>query len=330
MADRLKVGGGVAAGAGRLIAIRLGLGLATLFALSMLVFAATQALPGDAAVQVLGPHASASQMVAMRERLGLDRPLLTQYTGWVGGMLRGQLGTSLADGEPVARLLAPRIAATAMVVLLASGLAIPIALGLGVWSAMRRDSLVDVLGSGITLVAASLPEFVVGIGLIVLLATGVWHLLPPVSLIDPARSLWAQIPSIALPVLTLVVASIPYVLRMVRGSMVEVLDSDYVAMARLNGISERRVVLWHALPNAIAPTIQVIALTLNYLAGGVVVVEAVFNYPGVGTALVQAVRYRDLPVVQLLVLAIGAFYVVSNLLADLAAILITPRLRTAL
>ncbi len=327
MAERLSP---ALAGAGRLIALRLAVGVATLLALSALVFAATQALPGDAATQVLGPHASASQVAAMRARLGLDRPLATQYADWVFGIVHGRLGTSLADGEPVSRLLAPRIAATGMVVLGAASLAIPLALLFGVWSAVRRDRAVDLIGSAITLAAASLPEFVVGIGLIVLLATGPLRIFPAVSLLDPARALWRQMPSIALPVLTLVVASIPYVLRMVRGSMIEVLDSDYVTMARLNGIPERRVVLHHALPNAIGPAVQVIALTLNYLAGGVVVVEAVFNYPGIGTALVQAVRYRDLPVVQFLVLAIGAFYVASNLVADLVAILITPRLRTAL
>jgi peptide/nickel transport system permease protein len=318
------------AGIARLAARRVLVGLLTLLALSILVFAATQALPGDAAVQVLGPHASAAQVGAMRARLGLDQPVSAQYLAWIAGLARGDLGRSLANGDPVSAVLAPRVWATAVLVVLAAGLSIPLALALGVWTATHRNRWLDHAASAATLALAAVPEFVVGIALVVLLATGFVQLLPPVSLIDPNEPLLNQLDALALPTLTLVVASTPYVLRMVRSSMVEVLDSDYVAMARLNGIPERRVVLRHALRNAIGPAIQVVALTLTYLAGGVVVVEAVFNYPGVGTALVEAVRYRDLPVVQILALAIGSVYVICNLAADLAVTLVTPRLRTAL
>jgi peptide/nickel transport system permease protein len=317
-------------GIARLAARRVLVGLLTLLALSILVFAATQALPGDAAVQVLGPHASAAQVGAMRARLGLDQPVSAQYLAWIAGLARGDLGRSLANGDPVSAVLAPRVWATAVLVVLAAGLSIPLALALGVWTATHRNRWLDHAASAATLALAAVPEFVVGIALVVLLATGFVQLLPPVSLIDPNEPLLNQLDALALPTLTLVVASTPYVLRMVRSSMVEVLDSDYVAMARLNGIPERRVVLRHALRNAIGPAIQVVALTLTYLAGGVVVVEAVFNYPGVGTALVEAVRYRDLPVVQILALAIGSVYVICNLAADLAVTLVTPRLRTAL
>ena len=314
----------------RLIAWRIAVGLLTLLALSALVFAATQALPGDAATQVLGPHASAAQVADLRNRLGLDRPVPAQYAAWISGVAHGDLGRSLANGDPVREVLAPRIWATAVLVLLAAGLAIPLALALGVWTATHRDGALDLAVATATLALAAVPEFVVGILLVVLLATGPLQLLPPVSLIDPDLPLLGQWDALVLPTLTLVAASTPYVLRMMRASMVEVLDSDYIVMARLNGVPERRIVLRHALRNAVGPAIQVVALTLTYLAGGVVVVEAVFNYPGIGTALVEAVRYRDLPVVQVLSLAIGSVYVVCNLAADLAVVLVTPRLRTAL
>jgi peptide/nickel transport system permease protein len=313
-----------------LIGGRLAIGLLTLLALSVLVFAATQALPGDAAVQVLGPHASQTQILDMRQRLGLDRPIPVQYAHWISGVVRGDFGTSLANGTSVASLIAPRVYATALLVLISAGVAIPLALALGIWSAVRRDSLVDFTSSGILLVLASVPEFVVGIIIVALLATTVLRLFPPVSLIDVSMPIPGQLKYLVLPAATLVIASIPYVSRMMRASMIEVLDSQYIAMARLNGISERSVVLRHAFRNAIAPAIQVIALTLTYLAGGVVVVEAVFNYPGIGTALIDAVRYRDLPTVQFLTLLIGAVYVICNLMADVLGILLTPRLRTSL
>jgi peptide/nickel transport system permease protein len=314
----------------KLVLRRLAIGFLTLIALSALVFAATQALPGDAAVQVLGPFATQAQIVEMRQRLGLDQPIYLQYLHWILGVLQGDFGTSLSSTDSVAHLLAPRIDATAVLVVMAATVAIPLALLLGIWAAVRRDRAADIVSSGSLLVMASLPEFVIGIGLVALLATTVLQLLPPVSLIDPSLPLLSQLQFAILPAITLVCASIPYVARMMRTSMIEVLDSSYIQMARLNGIPERRVVLVHAFRNAIAPAVQVIALTLTYLAGGVVVVEAVFNYPGIGTALIDAVRYRDLPVVQFLALLIGAIYVVCNLTADLVGILVTPRLRTSL
>ena len=315
---------------GLLISRRLLTGTVTLAALSVLVFAATQALPGDAATQVLGPHASVAQVAEMRVRLGLDRSVAIQYLAWISGLARGDFGQSLANGTPVREMLAPRIWATSVLVLVAACVAIPFALAMGVWTATHRDRAFDLTASTVTLTLAAVPEFVVGITLVILLATGPLQWLPPVSLIDPAVPLLNQADAIVLPSLTLILASTPYVLRMMRASMVEVLDSDYIAMARLNGIPERRIVLRHALRNAIGPAIQVIALTLIYLAGGVVVVESVFNYPGIGTALVDAVRYRDLPVVQFLSLVIASVYVVCNLAADIAVILVTPRLRTTL
>jgi peptide/nickel transport system permease protein len=193
-----------------------------------------------------------------------------------------------------------------------------------------RDGFVDHALSTITLVLAAVPEFVIGIALIVLLATNVMHLLPAVAMLDDSVPLWRQLGQTILPVLTLNLAVIPYMSRIMRASMIEVMESEYIQMARLKGMPPGRVILRHALPNAIVPFVQVTALQLAWLAGGIVVVEVVFHYPGIGQALVDAVSNRDLPVVQALTLLVGAVYVLLNLLADIATILLTPRLRTSL
>jgi peptide/nickel transport system permease protein len=194
---------------------------------------------------------------------------------------------------------------------------------------MRRDRMVDHVGSMISLIFAALPEFVIGIALVLLFATSVFHVFPAVSLIPPGDHAWQHLNAVILPAATLVLAVTPYISRIMRGSMIEVLESEYVTMARLKGLPERTVMLRHALPNAIVPAIQVSALQLAWMAGGVVVVEFVFAYPGIGAALVDAVGNRDVPTVQALALIIAAVYVVLNLAADVTTILVTPRLRTA-
>jgi peptide/nickel transport system permease protein len=195
--------------------------------------------------------------------------------------------------------------------------------------ATRRDKPTDHVVSTGTLALAALPEFVIGIGLALIFATNVSHLLPAVSIVPPGEHAWNVPNTVVLPAATLVLAVTPYISRIMRGSMVEVLESDYVTMARLKGLSNRTVIWRHAVPNAIVPAIQVSALQLAYMAGGVVVVEAVFSYPGIGAALVDAVGNRDIPVVQALAIIIAAVYVVVNLLADVLTIIFTPRLRTA-
>jgi peptide/nickel transport system permease protein len=229
----------------------------------------------------------------------------------------------------VSTLLSGRIGNSAFLVLVAALVAVPLSIALGVWMAMKRDRAADHVGSTVSLVLAALPEFVIGIGLVLLFATSVFHLLPAVSLIPPGDHAWQHINVVILPAATLVLAVTPYISRIMRGSMIEVLESDYVTMARLKGLSERTVIWRHAVPNAIVPAIQVSALQLAWMAGGVVVVEFVFSYPGVGASLVDAVGNRDVPVVQALTLIIAAVYVVLNLGADVATILVTPRLRTA-
>ncbi|HXY17314.1 MAG TPA: ABC transporter permease [Gaiellaceae bacterium] len=306
------------------------LGLLTLFLVSIVVFAATQALPGDAARAILGRTATPDSLAALRKQLHLGEPMLQQYVHWLGRFLRGDLGNSLAANEPVTTLLGTRIENSAVLVFLSALISTPLAIVLGAVSARRRDRPFDHAASITMLTLAALPEFVVGLGLVVLFGTTVFKILPAVSLIAPNEAPWTHPKDLILPTLTLVIAVCPYTARIMRASMVEVLESDYVEMARLKGLAEQRVVWRHAVPNAIAPTIQVTALNLAYLAGGIVVVEYVFGYAGVGSALVDAVHNRDVPVVQALALMIAAIYIVLNVVADVAAILVSPRLRTSL
>ena len=309
---------------------RLLLGVIVLVLVSIVIFAATQALPGDAARAILGRNATPASLQALREQLHLNQPLVVQYLTWAGGLLHGDAGNSLAAREPVRTLVSDRILNSAFLVLCAGLISIPLSVFIGAYAALRRDKAFDVVASLATLVFAALPEFVVGVALVILLATTVLQVFPAVSMITPGTPPWAEPQAIVLPTLTLVLAVTPYVARIMRASMIEVLESDYVEMARLKGLSERIVIRRHALPNALGPTFQVIALNLAYLAGGVIVVEYVFNYAGIGGALRDAVSNRDLPVIQALAMLIAGLYVVLNLLADIATILVTPRLRTRL
>jgi len=313
----------------KLVVRRLALGVLTLFLISLVVYAAVVALPGDAATAILGKEATPDRVAALREQLHLNDSVVSQYLQWIGGVVTGSFGTSAATQQPVSTLLSDRVANSLFLVFCASVIAIPLSIGIGVWTAMKRDKPVDHVVSTTTLVLAALPEFVIGIGLILLFATGVFHWFPAVSLLAPGEKAWEDPRVVVLPAATLVLAVTPYISRIMRGSMVEVLESEYVTMARLKGLNERTVIWRHAVPNAIVPAIQVTALQLAWMAGGVVVVEYVFSYPGIGAALVDAVANRDMPVVQTVTMLAAGVYVLLNLLADLATIFVTPRLRTA-
>jgi peptide/nickel transport system permease protein len=314
---------------GMLIVRRLALGLLTLFLISLIVYAALLALPGDAATAILGREATPDRVAALREQLNLNDSVISQYLQWVSGVLTGSFGTSAATQQPVSDLLSARVGNSAFLVLIAALVAIPLSIVLGVWMAMKRDRAVDHFGSTVSLVLAALPEFVIGIGLVLLFATSVFTWFPAVSLIAPDQRAWDVPDVVVLPAATLVLAVVPYVSRIMRGSMIEVLESDYVTMARLKGLPEREVIWRHAVPNAIVPAIQVAALQLAWMAGGVVVVEFVFSYPGIGQALVDSVANRDMPVVQTVTMLAAGIYVLLNLLADLLTIMVTPKLRTA-
>ena len=312
----------------RLVARRLALGVLTLFLISLVVFAAVLALPGDAATAILGREATPDRIAALRDQLNLNDSVITQYLDWIGGVLTGSFGESAATQEPVSELLSDRVANTGFLVFVAAIVAVPLSIGIGVWTAMRRDRPADHVISNSSLVLAALPEFVIGIGLILLFATSVFHWFPAVSLLAPGEKAWEDPRVVVLPAATLVLAVTPYISRIMRGSMIEVLESEYVTMARLKGLPERTVIWRHAVPNAIVPAIQVTALQLAWMAGGVVVVEFVFSYPGIGSLFIDAVDNRDMPVVQTITMLAAGIYVVLNLLADLATIAVTPRLRT--
>ncbi|MFN0153583.1 MAG: ABC transporter permease [Gaiella sp.] len=309
---------------------RLLLGVVTLFVASLVIFAATQALPGDAARAILGRSATPESLAELRQQLGLDRSVFEQYWDWITGVFTGDLGLSLANRLPVTEVLGERLVYSFFLMLIAAAISIPFGVALGAISARRRDSAFDQVTSVTTLGLAALPEFVVGITLAVLFSTTVFQVLPSVIVTTPGVGPWHYPKELVLPVLTLVIAVVPYTARIMRASTVEILESDFVEMARLKGLSERRVLWRHAVPNALAPSFQVAAINLAYLAGGIVVVEAVFNYPGIGLLLVDSVRARDMPVVQALALIIAGLYVTLNLLADVATILVSPRLRTSL
>jgi peptide/nickel transport system permease protein len=307
---------------------RLVVSVLILFGVSILVFAATQALPGDPAQQILGHAAAPDQIAALRHRLGLDRPLVSQYLHWLGNVLRGSLGDSLSSPESVSSVITSRGLNTLALVVCSAGLAIPLSLVLGTYAAVRRDCAFDHGSQVVLLVLASIPEFVIGLALLILFATSVFTWLPAVALIAPQDNAFHHLHELALPVSTLVLAVVPYLARLQRAATIDVLDSEYVQMARLKGLAEGTVIRRHALRNAVVPIIQGSALTLIYLTGGVVVIEYLFAFPGLGSALATAVQGRDVPVVQAIVLVFAASYVVFNLLADILTVYVSPSLRT--
>ena len=251
-----------------LVVRRLGLGVVTLVVVSIVIFWATEVLPGNAAYAILGHSATKARLRALELQMGLNKGLFAQYWAWASAVLTGHPGHSLANGGTVWGSVGPRLLNSAMLVVLAGAIGTALGMGLGAFAALRKDKLFDDAFSVFALAVTSLPEFVVGIILIILFATVASHLLPAVSLLPPGSYPWNEPKELILPVATLVLVIVPYIYRMMRAAMVEALESEFVEMARLKGLSEWRVVLVHALPNAIAPTVQVIGLNFLYLAGG--------------------------------------------------------------
>jgi peptide/nickel transport system permease protein len=313
------------------IARRLGLAVLTLWLVSILVFVATTAL-GDPVRAILGKdyNSDKARVAELTAQLNLDESLVTRYFHWLGNFLTGDFGTSIANQQPVAGQIGDNVVNTLVLVAISALVMIPVAFGIAMISTNYRRRRPDTIIQTILLMLAALPEFVTGILLVAIFSTTVFHWLPAVTITSPGVHPWNEPKTMILPVATLVLAVAPYVSRIVRANLLEVLDSDYVELARLKGIPERVVMRKHALLNAIVPGIQVIALQLAWLAGGVVLVEKVFNYPGVGNQLVDSVQNHDVPMVQALTLIIAGVYVVVNLVADLLSILLTPRARTAI
>lgn len=317
----------------RYLARRAAAALLTVAAVSVVIFAAMQVLPGDAADVILSKGAgsgggSAAQRAALRADLGLDRPVVEQYLSWIGGVLHGDLGRSLISGRPVTESLGGHLFNTVILAGVATAVLLPLAIGLGAWAGARAGRTGDRITTAAAVTVGSLPEFVTATLLIGVFAFAV-PLLPPVSMVLPGENPLATPDVLVLPVLTLVAVMAPQTIRMVRAQMAEVMASPYVTMARLHGIGERRIIVGHALRNALAPATPLLAGSITWLVGGIVVVETVFNYPGVSRDLVHAISHRDLPYVQSVTLLIAAVTVAGYLLSDLAVVLLVPRLRSA-
>lgn len=308
---------------------RLGYGLLTAWVITLVVFLATQALPSDPARIILGPEAPQASVDTLRQQLGLDRPVLEQYLIWLGRAASGDMGVSIDSNVPVSELLVRRFGNTLMMLLGVIAFVVPLSLLLGVTLALRRDGRFDRWCLSLLIYFKATPTFLLAIGLVLLFSTPSVNLLPAISIITPDKSLLAQLEFLVLPVLALGLSSLPYLTRMVRASMIEALESDYLVAARLRGVPENLLVWRHALPNALIPSIQGVALTMRMLFGGALLAEVIFSYPGIGTALNAAIQMRDLPMIQAIVLVTTLGVVLINLLADLITVLLTPKLRTA-
>lgn len=313
---------------GKFILRRLGVSIFILFAVSVIIFCATLLLPGSPATAILGQQATPERIAALEAEMNLNEPPVKRYLLWLGGVFTGDFGTSTSTGGPVAEFLGGPLVNSLVLMVLAALISIPVGVLLGIYAAWWRGYKRDQAITWVTLVFASLPEFVIGIALVTLFATSVFKVLPAVTMSPPGSHVWEFPSQLVLPTLTLAFVVTPYIARMTRATMIESLESGYVEMARLKGVPERRVVFRHALPHAVGPVAQVVAIQLAWLAGGIVVVEYLFRYPGLGVALIDAVNYRDVQVVQAVSLLIAAVYVVVNLLADLVSIAANPKLRS--
>ena len=301
--------------------------LFTLFVVSLLVFGITQVLPGDAAVMLLGENATPEQLAGLRQRLGLDAPVWLQYGRWLGGVLQGDFGVSLRTGLPVSRMMFDALARSLLLALLSIALMLVIAVPLGIIAALRRGGAAD-LGVGIgSYIGVSVPEFVTATLVLITLANPAVGLFPATGYVPLTENFWRGLHHLVLPVLTVSVILIAHVARMVRSELVDVLHTDYVRAARLKGLSRRRVLFRHALRNALLPTITIVALDIGYLLGGIIVVEEIFAFPGIGRELIVAIQGRDLPAIQAGALIMAATYALANFLADMAYAALDKRIQ---
>ena len=312
----------------RMLALRLAWGVFSVFVVSLIVYFATLVLPGDAATAILGQQATPERLTALRQQLRLDQPALQGFWHWFAGLFRGDFGHSLLSQQPVWRVVRPNLENSVVLIVIAAVLSTVVGIALGTLAAARRDKPADHLMSIVALAASALPEFVVGVFVVLLFSVQVFQWFPAISILPPGAQIWDEPKELVLPSLTLIIVITPYVFRMIRGSMIEALSSDYAEVARLKGVSEYRLLFRHALPNALAPTIQVVGLNLLYLAGGIVLVETVFQFPGIGLLLVNSISARDVPMIQFLVVMLSIFYVILNIVTDVGVLLVTPRRRS--
>ncbi len=304
---------------------RLALGLLTLFAVSVIIAFVVELLPGDITQAILGQTATPETVAAFRKEIGLDRPAYVRYVEWLGGIFHGDLGQSLASKREISEFVGTRLSNTLFLGGLAAAIAVPLALFLGLLAALYRNSIYDRVVNLLTLTSISFPEFFVAYILILFLSVKA-GIFPGISNVSTDLAFSEQFFRTLLPALTLTLVVLAHMLRMTRAAIINLLSSPYIEMARLKGTKPFRVIVHHALPNAWGPIVNVIALNLAYLVVGVVVVEVVFVYPGLGQLLVDSVSKRDLPVVQACAIIFAAVYILLNLLADIVSIVSNPRL----
>ncbi len=309
-----------------LVGKRLGLGLIILLVISVIIFFMVELLPGDIAQAVLGQGATEENLAALRKEMGLDQPAIVRYLGWLKDAVVFDFGSSVVTQEPVTSIIGERFAKTLFLAAYAAVIAVPVSIVLGVLVALMRNSIFDRVANVLTLTSISSPEFFLGYILILYFAVK-WGMFPAIASLSEGMSFVELLNRAFLPALTLVLVVVAHMMRMTRASIINLLASPYIEMARLKGAPPLKVIVRHALPNAWAPIINVVALNLAYLITGVVLVEVVFVYPGIGQALVDAVSKRDFPVVQACCLIFAATFILLNLAADVGAILTNPRLR---
>ncbi|MBS1883857.1 MAG: ABC transporter permease [Actinobacteria bacterium] len=312
----------------KLLMWRVPLGFLSVALVAAFTYLATRVLPGDAAQAILGQQATPKALARLRAELGLDESTVGGFLHWAGQFFTGHFGNSLSNGQSVASYVMPHLVNSVVLVAVVAVISTLLGVIAGVIAAWRRDGLFDDVTSVLSLVVSALPEFVVGVFVVFIFSVGLVEWLPAVSILPPEQRIWDQPEKLVLPALTLIVVTMPYMLRMVRAATIEALNSDYAEVAELKGASSMRLLFRHALPNAVAPAVQVFGLNLLYLAGGIVLVETVFQYPGIGLTLVEAVRVRDVNVLQFIVVLLAVFYVTLNILTDLVVLLATPRRRT--
>jgi peptide/nickel transport system permease protein len=311
-----------------LIGRRLVLAGVTLFIISLIIFLGVEALPGDTATAYLGQMATDESLESLREDFGLNDPLHVRYFNWFSGILRGDLGESMVKRKPVIELIGNRFRNTVVLATAAALVGIPLAIVLGVIAGLMRDKWPDVFVSTTSIVGMTLPGFVTATILIYVFAIRLeWF--PAITLLPSDVPVVELLPNIVLPIITLTLIMVAHILRLVRTNMIDVMVSDYVQMARLKGVPYWDIVFKHALPNAMLPTINIVALTLAWLLGGVAIIETVFNYPGIGKLMIAGITDRDFALVQGIAIILAAIYIMLNLIADLLSLILNPKLRTA-
>ncbi|MCB8838596.1 ABC transporter permease [Aurantimonas sp. VKM B-3413] len=309
----------------KILGQRLALGVVTLFVVSLVIFLAIELLPGDVATEILGQSATPETVAAIREQLGLDQPFFLRYLHWLGGAVQLDFGTSLASGREVSELIGRRLANTLFLAAVTAAIAVPLSLALGMLAALYRNSPLDRLLNAAVLGAISMPEFFVAYVLILYFAVRLpWF--PSLANVTPGMALSDRLHVVVLPAVALTLVIAAHMMRMTRAAIINLLASPYIEMAMLKGLPRWRIIFHHALPNAWAPIVNVIVINLAYLISGVVVVEVVFVYPGLGQLMVDSVAKRDLPVVQACSIIFAATYVLLNLSADVVSIITNPRL----